>query len=150
MALRFANGMFEPVWNRQHIDHVQIDVPETLGVENRASFYDRGGARWRDMVVSHLFQVLGVVAMEPPYGDLGKAAARREESRSSDPMRPMSPDEVVRGQYEGYREIPGVGPPDSDTDTYLAARRWRPTTGAGPACRSTCAPASASPSSARR
>ena len=65
IALRFANGMFEPIWNRDHIDHVQIDVPETLAVDDRAGFYEDTGA-YRDMVVTHLFHVLGFVAMEPP------------------------------------------------------------------------------------
>ncbi|HEY4929443.1 MAG TPA: hypothetical protein VIH95_09870 [Acidimicrobiales bacterium] len=65
LAFRFANGLFEPIWNRQHIDHVQIDVPEILGVELRAAFYEQTGA-FRDMVVTHLFQVLAFVAMEPP------------------------------------------------------------------------------------
>ena len=65
IALRFANGMFEPIWNKDHIDHVQIDVPETLAVDDRAGFYEETGA-YRDMVVTHLFHVLGFVAMEPP------------------------------------------------------------------------------------
>ena len=75
IALRFANGMFEPIWNRDHIDHVQIDVPETLAVDDRAGFYEDTGA-YRDMVVTHLFHVLGFVAMEPPT-TLGGALDRR-------------------------------------------------------------------------
>src|SRR5262249_56306505 len=65
LALRFANGLFEPIWNRDHISHVQIDVPETIGIEGRAGFFEQTGT-FRDMIVTHLFQVLGFVAMEPP------------------------------------------------------------------------------------
>ena len=78
LALRFANGMFEPVWNRDHIDHVQIDVPETLSIGTRGEFYEGTGA-FRDMVVTHLFQVLGFVAMEPPTVARAEDAGRRED-----------------------------------------------------------------------
>jgi glucose-6-phosphate 1-dehydrogenase len=126
LALRFANGIFEPIWNRNHIDHIQIDVPETLSVGSRAGFYEGTGA-YRDMVVTHLFQVLGFVAMEPPVS-LQQAPLISEKTKVFDSMRHVEPEDVVRGQYAGYRDEPGV-PPDSDTDTFVALRvdvdNWR-------------------------
>jgi glucose-6-phosphate 1-dehydrogenase len=126
LALRFANGLFEPVWNRDHIDHVQIDVPETLSIEGRAAFYEGTGA-FRDMVVTHLFQVLGFVAMEPPT-TLDARALRIEKNKVFEAMKPLDPDKVVRGQYEGYRKAPGVSP-RSQTETFVALEvevdNWR-------------------------
>jgi glucose-6-phosphate 1-dehydrogenase len=126
LALRFANGMFEPVWNRYHIDHVQIDIPETLSIEMRGSFYEQTGA-FRDMIVTHLFQVLGFVAMEPPTS-LEPKPLGLEREKVFDSMLPLSPGDVVRGQYAGYREEPGVAP-DSETETFVAVRafvdNWR-------------------------
>jgi glucose-6-phosphate 1-dehydrogenase len=126
LALRFANGMFEPVWNRNHIDHVQIDIPETLSIEMRGSFYEQTGA-FRDMIVTHLFQVLGFVAMEPPTS-LEPKALGLEREKVFDSMPPLSPRDVVRGQYAGYREEDGVAA-DSDTETFVAIRafvdNWR-------------------------
>src|SRR6202040_416559 len=87
LALRFANGMFEPVWNRSHIDHVQIDVPETLAVGSRGAFYEQTGA-FRDMVVTHLFQVLGFIAMEPPT-TLSAQALGDERQKVFDSMKPI-------------------------------------------------------------
>jgi glucose-6-phosphate 1-dehydrogenase len=105
---------------------VQIDVPETLTVEQRAGFYDATGA-YRDMVVTHLFQVLGFVAMEPPTS-LNAKPLRDEKSKVYDALRPIDTRHVVRGQYEGYRDINGV-PKDSDTETMIALRveveNWR-------------------------
>ena len=126
LALRFANGMFEPVWNRNHIDHVQIDVPETLSIEMRGSFYEETGA-FRDMIVTHLFQVLGFVAMEPPISLEAKALGiEREKVFESMPR--LRPEDVVRGQYKGYREEDGVAD-DSDTETFVAVKavvdNWR-------------------------
>jgi glucose-6-phosphate 1-dehydrogenase len=126
LAFRFANGMFEPVWNRDHIDHVQIDVPETLSIEGRAAFYEGTGA-FRDMVVTHLFQVLGFVAMEPPTSFEAKAL-RVEKNKVFEAMQPLDPARVVRGQYDGYRAEPGVSP-RSQTETFVALEveidNWR-------------------------
>ena len=126
LALRFANGMFEPIWNRTHIDHVQIDVPEALGIEARAAFYEGTGA-FRDMVVTHLFQILGFIAMEPPTSLRPKPLVR-EKVKVFDSMRPLRPEDVVRGQYEGYRDEEGVAP-DSEVETFVALRvfldNWR-------------------------
>jgi glucose-6-phosphate 1-dehydrogenase len=126
LAFRFANGLFEPVWNRQFIDHVQFDVPETLGVEQRASFYEATGAL-RDVVVTHAFQVLGFVAMEPPLA-LSPKSLGDEKTKVFDAMRPLTPKDVVRGQFAGYRDLDGVAP-DSQTGTYAAGRvfidNWR-------------------------
>jgi glucose-6-phosphate 1-dehydrogenase len=126
LALRFANGLFEPVWNRNHIDHVQIDVPETLSIGSRAAFYESIGA-FRDMVVTHLFQVLGFVAMEPPTSLEPKKLAA-EKVKVFDAMPPLRPADVVRGQYEGYRDEAGVRS-DSETETFVAVRaridNWR-------------------------
>lgn len=121
LALRFANGMFEPVWNRDHIDHVQIDVPEELGIGTRAGFYESTGAL-KDMLVTHLLQVLSVVAMEPP-ASLEPKALIDERVKVFDAMVPLSPSDVVRGQFDGYRDLEGVAP-DSDTETFVAARAW--------------------------
>jgi glucose-6-phosphate 1-dehydrogenase len=126
LALRFANGMFEPVWNRNHIDHVQIDVPETLSIGMRAGFYEETGA-FRDMVVTHLFQVLGFVATEPPTS-LEAKPLTIEREKVFDSMPPLDPAAVVRGQYAGYRDEEGVAA-DSDTETFVALRafvdNWR-------------------------
>jgi glucose-6-phosphate 1-dehydrogenase len=126
LAFRFANGLFEPVWNRQYISYVQIDVPESLSIEGRADFYDRTGA-YSDMIVTHLFQVLGFVAMEPPPS-LSARHMRAEKDKVFDSLRPVSPQHVVRGQYEGYRDEQGVAAA-SDTETLAAVRveidNWR-------------------------
>jgi glucose-6-phosphate 1-dehydrogenase len=126
LALRFANGVYESVWNRQHIAHVQVDVPETLSIGERAAFYEGTGAL-RDMLVTHLMQVVGFVAMEPPTSLTAKALVD-ETAKVFDAMVPLKPEHVVRGQYAGYRDEPGVAP-DSQTETFVAARveieNWR-------------------------
>ncbi len=101
LAFRFANGLFEPIWNRGHIDHVQIDVPETLSVQSRAGFYENTGA-FRDMVVTHLFQVLAFMAMEPPTS-LDPRSISEEKNKVFRSMLPIDVTQVVRGQYDGYR-----------------------------------------------
>ncbi len=126
LAFRFANGIFEPIWHRNNIDHVQIDVPETLGVEGRSAFYEDTGA-YRDMMVTHLFQVLAFTAMEPPVA-LDPQSISEEKHKVFRSMLPINPQDVVRGQYDGYRDEPGVSP-TSTTETFVALKcyidNWR-------------------------
>jgi glucose-6-phosphate 1-dehydrogenase len=136
MVLRFANGIFEPMWNRDHIDHVQITAAETVGVEERGRFYERTGAL-RDMVPNHLFQLLAMIAMEPP-ASFDANAVRRKKTELFQAIPPISPKDAVRGQYgagtvlgrsvQAYRDEPDVAP-NSTTETYVALKlridNWR-------------------------
>jgi glucose-6-phosphate 1-dehydrogenase len=140
LVFRFANGIFEPIWNRRYVDHVQITVSESIGLEGRGHYYDESGAL-RDMVQNHLLQLLSLVAMEPPV-TFDADAVRGEKVKVLHAVRPLHPADVprvtVRGQYgpgtvgaedvPGYREEPGVAP-DSNTPTYVAWKlfldNWR-------------------------
>jgi len=117
LALRFANGMFEPLWNRDHIAYVQIDVPERLDIQGRAGFYEQTGA-FRDMVVTHLLQILGIVALEPP-SRVDDDAVHLERTKVFDAIRPLDLSRVVFGQYEGYRDEANVAD-DSEVETFAA------------------------------
>jgi glucose-6-phosphate 1-dehydrogenase len=126
LAFRFANGLFEPIWNRNFIDHVQIDVPEALSLGGRVAFYEKTGA-YRDMVVTHLFQILAFVAMEAPTA-LYPEPISEEKNKVFRSMLPIDPADVVRGQYVGYRAEDGVDP-ESETETFIALKcsidNWR-------------------------
>ena len=140
LVFRFANGIFEPVWNRRYIDHVQITVAETLGVEQRGAYYDNAGAL-RDMVPNHIFQLVSLTAMEPPIS-FHADAVRDEQAKILRAIQPFSPEDVltraVRGQYgagqidghsvPAYRSEPNVAP-DSRTETLVALKlsidNWR-------------------------
>ena len=140
MVFRFANGMFEPIWNRRYVDHVQIMVAETVGVEDRGNYYDKAGVV-RDMVQNHMFQLLALVAMEPPTS-FHADAVRDERVKVLKAIRTWKPEDVlaraVRGQYgageidgqsaPAYRHEPKVNP-QSNTETYAALRiqveNWR-------------------------
>jgi glucose-6-phosphate 1-dehydrogenase len=117
LAFRFANGLFEPIWNREHIAHVQIDIPESLSIGRRSAFYEETGA-YRDMVVTHLFQILAFMAMEPPTA-LEPGPIAEEKNKVFRSLQPIDPALVVRGQYDGYRDEPGVHS-HSETETFVA------------------------------
>ncbi|GGK24997.1 glucose-6-phosphate 1-dehydrogenase [Streptomyces camponoticapitis] len=121
LALRFANGLFEPAWNRDHIAYVQIDVPEQIDIEGRAAFMESTGT-YRDMITTHLCQILGFVALEPPVR-IGAQELRTEKHKVFESLRPFDPKEVIFGQYDGYRDEKGVDP-GSTVETFVAVRAW--------------------------
>ncbi len=123
---RFANSMFEPVWNRAHIDSIQITMAESFGVQDRGKFYDETGAI-RDVFQNHLLQVLANLTMDPPTGEECDGV-RDQKAALLKAVRPLDPAHVVRGQYTGYRSVPGVKP-GSAVETFVAAKlfidTWR-------------------------
>ena len=147
LALRFANGMFEPIWNRDHISYVQIDVPEAIDIQGRAGFYEETGA-FRDMVVTHLLQILGIVALEPP-SRIDAEALHLERTKLFESIRPLDP---TRTSCSASTRATPRRTTSTPTRSARPSPRWRcaSTPGAGAASRSTCGPASRSPRAAAR
>ena len=141
LYFRFANSFLEPIWNRNCISEIQVTLSEDFGVQGRGSFYETAGCL-RNVIQNHLFQVVALLAMEPP-AYRGYGALHSEKCKVFKAMRPLTPDDLVRGQFVGYRDEAGVAK-DSDVETFCAMRLWIDSC-AGPACPGICDRASAWP-----